>query len=340
MLLCCELPALTNHAGFESRSSDPLAFELLREAQWWLAHGFVGQAKGAPMHRNGMPTARLLQHLHGFFGIHVHAFHHPSRRVGTDGDHAEIHGPKPISDFPKDLGVAAIARMPDFCSRDFQAPATPVTTIPIKGTARREMLRGRGGDGPVVDAHRFPPRHFAHMREALSMQPPRMSLGDDDGRRCRESLQGGQIAVIVVRMRQQNAIDLRQKRRAPWHSNPPFQRRKMKRPRRAVVGKNRVYQPTLALSHDIKGSMPQPEDMKSRARHGMRFFGRNFPPRGRRLGKGKGNRIRSAQAHFPAQNVQESMIVMGPWIAKKPLMLGRRLAHLRKSTMLSVAGSQ
>ena len=101
------------------------------QAQWWFAHGFVGELEGAPVHRERSAAIAFDKGLDGFLGIYVHRLHDVARIVGADRNHAEIDRAMAFGDFPKGRTIAGIACVPEFAVRVLDQPPAPVAEVAI-----------------------------------------------------------------------------------------------------------------------------------------------------------------------------------------------------------------
>lgn len=126
-----DFPRLADVARNEFFCRDVSCFERGAQAQRWLAHRFVGELEGAPMHRDGFAASAFDKGLDGFLGIHVHRLHDVARVVGADRDHAEIDRTMTLANFMKGGAIAGVARMPEFAVGILDQPPAPVAEVAI-----------------------------------------------------------------------------------------------------------------------------------------------------------------------------------------------------------------
>lgn len=126
-----DFPRLADEARNEFFCRDVSCFERGAQAQRWLAHRFVGELEGAPVHRDGFAASAFDKGLDGFLGIHVHRLHDVARVVGADRDHAEIDRTMTLANFMKGGAIAGVARMPEFAVGILDQPPAPVAEVAI-----------------------------------------------------------------------------------------------------------------------------------------------------------------------------------------------------------------
>lgn len=110
---------------------DVSCFERGAQVQRWLAHGFVGELEGAPVHRDGSAASAFEKCFDGFLGIHVHRLHDVARIVGADRDHAEIDRTMTLANFMKGGAITGVARMPEFAVGILDQPPAPVAQVAV-----------------------------------------------------------------------------------------------------------------------------------------------------------------------------------------------------------------
>lgn len=110
---------------------DVSCFERGAQAQRRLAHWFVGELEGAPMHRHGFAATAFEKCFDSFLGIHVHRLHDVARIVGADRDHAEVDRTMTLANFMKSGAIAGVARMPEFDVCVLDQPPAPVAEIAV-----------------------------------------------------------------------------------------------------------------------------------------------------------------------------------------------------------------
>ena len=124
-------PRLADVARNEFFRRDVSCFERGAQTQRRLAHGFVGELEGAPVHRDGSAASAFDKGLDGFLGIHVHRLHDVARVVGADRDHAEIDWTMMRANFMKGRAIAGVTRMPEFVVGILDQPPAPVAEVAI-----------------------------------------------------------------------------------------------------------------------------------------------------------------------------------------------------------------
>lgn len=126
-----DFPRLADVARNEFFRCDVSCFERGAQAQRRLAHRFVGELEGAPMHRDGSTASAFDKGLDGFLGIHVHRLHDVARIVCADRNHAEIDRSMTLANFMKGGAIAGVTRMPEFAVGILDQPPAPVAEVAI-----------------------------------------------------------------------------------------------------------------------------------------------------------------------------------------------------------------
>ena len=131
LLASRNFPRLTDVARNEFFRRDVSCFERGAQAQRRLAHRFVGELKGAPVHRHSSAAAAFDKGFDGFLGIHVHRLHDVTRIVGADRDHAEIDWTMMRANFMKGGAITGVTRMPEFAVGILDQPPAPVAEVAV-----------------------------------------------------------------------------------------------------------------------------------------------------------------------------------------------------------------
>ena len=205
-----------------------------------------GQIEGAVVDRHQHLALDVDVRLQGFLRLHVDV--RPLRIVGPGFYHRQVEGAVLLADFLETLEIAAVAAEEDARAARLDDPGRPQRRIAVAQAAARKVLGRRRHQLDAVDVGGLPPRQLPHLagRDAPRDQPVAHAQRRDEMLGLAGQRQhGGVVQVVVVVVRQDDALDRRQLfyadgrlvetgRTGPLH-------------RRRALGKHGIGQPQFAV---------------------------------------------------------------------------------------------
>ena len=152
--------------------------------------------------------------LHRLRRVHVDGGHQPARLARADRDQRQVRWPQPFPDRAPVRAVAGIACKQDLPVVGGQVEPGPERAVAVPRAAAAEMAGRRRGQPHRAGGAAFPPVHRMHVLEPGPPQDRLVAQGRDRRRRTPpgQAPEGGEVEVVVVIVRHQDQVDVRQAR--------------------------------------------------------------------------------------------------------------------------------
>src|SRR5690606_31478999 len=113
----------------------------------------------APVDRNEVVGAEILESLNGLFRVDVDGFHEPAGFVGAGGKQRYLRSAEPFADFSEVGGIAGVPAVVQagVALVAFNVPASPERAVTAEDSPTREALCRRAVKSKPLDVDVLPP---------------------------------------------------------------------------------------------------------------------------------------------------------------------------------------
>src|SRR5438034_122377 len=230
------------------------------EAARRLVGRLIGQVERPPVHGDRMPRPEVERGAHRLLGIEVHEAHDRARLVGADRERGDVDLPEPLAERTEAVEVAGVAGVVEAARGPLDDPSRPqAPSVPDDG-ASREVLRGYAVHPDGAHLHALSPVELDHLAAGGADEVAHLEAGDKTRTMSGQRLDGRQIGVVVVVVRQRHEVDRRQRVERDTRRDQPL--RPGERHRARALGEDRVGQERDAVHADEKRRVADPREAR------------------------------------------------------------------------------